>query len=56
MSQSDLIILSVAAYVAVMTLVRLMKTRRDILVADVQKQVNARRRKKPTAADKRGAA
>ena len=56
MSRSDLIILTVAAYVAVMTLVRLMKSRRDALVADVQKQVEARRRKKPPASNKREAA
>jgi hypothetical protein len=56
MSRSDLIILSVAAYVAVMTLVRLMKARRDALVADVQKQVEAHRRKKPAVPNKREAA
>lgn len=56
MSRSDLIILTVAAYVAVMTLVRMMKARRDALVADVQKQVDARRRKKASAPEKREAA
>ena len=43
MSRSDIIVLAVAAYVAVMSLVRLMKSRRDTLVADVQRQVDARR-------------
>jgi len=38
--------LAVAAYVAVMTLVRLMKRRRDEVVADVQRQVHAHRRDK----------
>lgn len=56
MSRSDFIILTVAAYVAVMTLVRLMKSRRDALVADVKQQVDARRRKRPPASDKREAA
>ncbi len=37
----DLILLAVAAYVAVMSLVRLMRARRDQLVADVQWQVKA---------------
>ena len=46
MSRTDIILLAIAAYVAVMTLVRLMKTRRDALVADVQRQVEARRQKK----------
>jgi hypothetical protein len=44
MSRSDLILLAVAAYVAVMALVRLMKRRHDQVVADVQRQVNARSR------------
>jgi hypothetical protein len=35
-----------AAYVAVMTLVRMMKRRRDQLVADVQRQVESHRRTK----------
>ena len=43
---SDILLLGIAAYVAVMTLVRLMKHRRDVLVADVQKQVQAQRRAK----------
>jgi hypothetical protein len=43
MDRSDLIFLAIAAYVAVMTLVRLMQRRRDDLVADVQRQVDARR-------------
>ena len=43
MSRSDFVLLAVAAYVAVMSLVRLMKTRRDVLVADVKRQVDAHR-------------
>ena len=49
MSRADIILLAVAAYVAVMALVRLMKARRDVLVADVQRQVEARRRRRPLA-------
>ena len=43
MSRADMILLGIAAYIAVMSLVRLMKARRDELVADVQKQLHARR-------------
>ncbi|HEX2475425.1 MAG TPA: hypothetical protein VHK01_11795 [Lacipirellulaceae bacterium] len=46
LTRSDIILLAIAAYVAVMTLVRLMRERRDVLVADVQKQVQAQRRAK----------
>lgn len=46
MSRADIILLAIAAYVAVMSLVRLMKARRDQLVAEVQQQVDARRQKK----------
>jgi hypothetical protein len=46
LSRSDIILLLVAAYVAVMTLVRMMKRRRDELVADVHRQVHAHRRDK----------
>jgi hypothetical protein len=46
MSRSDIVLLAAAAYIAIMTLVRLMKARRDELVADVQRQVNARRHDK----------
>jgi hypothetical protein len=49
MSRSDMILLGVAAYIAVMTLVRLMKRRRDALVAEVQKQVEAHRANKKHA-------
>jgi hypothetical protein len=45
-SRSDIILLLVAAYVAVVTLVRLMRRRRDQLVADVQRQVEVHRRDK----------
>jgi hypothetical protein len=46
LTRSEIILLTIAAYVAVMTLVRLMRERRDVLVADVQKQVQAQRRAK----------
>jgi hypothetical protein len=46
LTRSDIILLAIAAYVAIMTLVRLMRERRDVLVADVQKQVQAQRRTK----------
>jgi hypothetical protein len=54
LTRSDFLLLVAAAYVAVMTLVRLMRQRRDVLVADVQKQVQAQRRAKrrqPETAD-----
>jgi hypothetical protein len=43
MSRSDVILLLIGAYVAVMALVRLMRRRRDELVADVQRQMDAHR-------------
>jgi hypothetical protein len=46
LTRSDIILLAIAAYVAVMTLVRLMRERRDVLVADVEKQIQALRRAK----------
>jgi len=49
MSRADLILLAVGGYVAVMTLVRLMKARRDALVAEVQRQIDARHPKKRPA-------
>ena len=45
LTRSDIILLSIAAYVAIMTLVRMMKRRRDELVADVQRQVQAHRKR-----------
>jgi len=58
MTRSDVILLAVAAYVAVMTLVRLMRRRRDELVVDVQRQVDARRKQSIRSHDdqNRGAA
>jgi lipid-binding SYLF domain-containing protein len=59
LSRSDIILLLVASYVAVMTLVRLMQRRRDQLVADVQQQIHARRKRPKHAQDSdqnRGAA
>ena len=46
LSRTDLVLLLIAAYVAVITLIRLMKRRRDEVVADVQRQVEAHRRDK----------
>jgi hypothetical protein len=43
MSRWDVILLAIGAYVAVMALVRLMRRRRDELVADVQRQMEAHR-------------
>jgi hypothetical protein len=42
LSRSDTFLLVFAAYFAVMSLVRLMRRRRDDLVADVQQQVESR--------------
>ena len=44
LSRTDFILLLIAAYVAVITLIRLMKRRHDEVVADVQRQVEAHRR------------
>jgi hypothetical protein len=46
LSRTDFILLLIAAYVAVITLIRLMKRRHDEIVADVQRQVEAHRRDK----------
>jgi len=45
MTRTDIVLLAIAAYVAVMALVRLMKRRHDELVSDVQRQVAARRKR-----------
>ncbi len=45
LTRSDTILLGIAAYVAVMALVRLMRRRRDQLVDDVRRQVNAHRKR-----------
>jgi len=45
MTRADTILLAIAAYVAVMALVRLMQRRRDAVVADVQRQVNDHRKR-----------
>jgi len=50
-----MILLGFAAYIAVMSLVRLMKARRDALVADVQRQVDARRGSKQHSAKREAA-
>ena len=52
LSRTDFILLLIAAYVAVITLIRLMKRRHDQVVADVQRQVDARRRDKKHQPDK----
>jgi hypothetical protein len=44
LSRTDTVMLLVTAYVAVITLIRLMRRRRDEVVADVQRQVEAHRR------------
>ena len=46
LSRSDTVLLLIAAYIAVITLIRLMRRRRDEVVADVQRQVEAHRRDK----------
>ena len=46
LSRTDVVLLLIAAYVAVITLIRLMKRRHDEDVADVQRQVDAHRRDK----------
>jgi hypothetical protein len=45
LTRADVMLLAVAAYVAVMTLVRMMQRRRDQVVADVQRQVEAHRKR-----------
>jgi 7-keto-8-aminopelargonate synthetase-like enzyme len=51
MTRSDIVLLAVAGYVAIMTLVRMMKQRHDNLVADVQKQISAHRGSKKRSRD-----
>jgi hypothetical protein len=53
LSRADVILLAIATYVAVMTLVRMMQRRHDELVADVKRQVEAHRKrpKRPKTAD-----
>jgi hypothetical protein len=41
----DVVLLLIAAYVAVMSLVRMMTRRRDQVVADVERQLKAQREK-----------
>jgi hypothetical protein len=45
MTRTDVVLLAVAVYVAVMALVRLMKRRHDEVVADVKRQVEHHRKK-----------
>ena len=51
LSRSDVVLLAVAGYVAIMTLVRMMKQRHDELVADLQKQISAHRGSKKRSRD-----
>jgi hypothetical protein len=53
LSRTDFILLLIATYVAVITLIRLMKRRQDEVVADVQRQVEAHRRDKKRHPDKK---
>jgi hypothetical protein len=46
LTRSDTILLCIAAYVAVTALVRMMKRRRDQVVAEVQQQVEAHRKRR----------
>jgi hypothetical protein len=43
-TRSDVILLAIAIYIAVMALVRMMQRRRDQVVADVQRQLDAHRK------------
>jgi uncharacterized membrane protein len=45
MTRADWVLISIAAFVAVTSLVRLMQRRRDQVVADVQRQVEAHRKR-----------
>lgn len=45
LSRWEVILLLIAAYVAVMSLVRMMMRRRDQVVADVERQLKAQREK-----------
>jgi hypothetical protein len=56
MARTDIVLLAIAAYVAVMALVRLMKRRHDELVSDVHRQVAARRKRNRQSHDEREAA
>jgi hypothetical protein len=47
MSRADVVLLLIASYVAIMTLVRLMQRRHDELVDDVKRQVEAHRKRHP---------
>jgi hypothetical protein len=51
LTRSDTILLGIAAYVAVMSLVRLMQRRREQLVADVQREVEAHRKRAKRSKD-----
>jgi hypothetical protein len=52
LSRTDVVLLLIASYVAVITLIRLMKRRHDEVVADVQRQVDAHRRDKKRQTNK----
>lgn len=50
MDRWDLFIIAVAGYVAIMTLVRLMAARRNLLVNQVRKQIEQQRSQQQAAA------
>lgn len=53
LTRADVLLLAIAAYLAVMTLVRMMKRRRDDVVADVQRQLaEHRKRSRKTQLDR----
>jgi hypothetical protein len=45
LTRTDVVLLGIATYIAVTTLVRMMQRRRDQLVADVERQVEAHRKR-----------
>jgi hypothetical protein len=51
LTRSDIILLVIAAYVAMMTLVRLMQRRRDKVIGEVQQQVKAHRKRAARSAE-----
>jgi hypothetical protein len=51
LTRSDVVLLAITGYVAVMTLVRMMKQRHDALVADLEKQISAHRGSKKRTRD-----
>ncbi len=57
MTGSDFVLLAIGAYVAVMTLVRMMRRRQDEVVASVRQQLadyRKRAKKRPAAPEEKG--